>query len=186
MNAQDDKRETLLEKIKDLSHVEISVVMFYFQKHQMLKQTMSMVLSDARFKWSIKLHKGVTTINLVLIMMEVWRKHGVKETDKQILKPDLKLADIIEAKCSKDLRNGITKRLWPNTGSCYFGVNLKLFWKLSEVSCTLISIMAYLEGEREKVDFDKMSTTLKKLFARYYATPLEVYSNHKMLQKKKV
>ena len=101
---------------------------------------------DAGFKWFGKLHKGVIAIYLVLTMTYLWRKDNVKETVMQSLKPDPKLVDIIETKCSKDSWNGITSRLWPKISSCFFGVNLKPFCKLSEVSYTLISIMAYFEG----------------------------------------
>ncbi|XP_016434471.2 indole-3-acetic acid-amido synthetase GH3.6-like [Nicotiana tabacum] len=40
---------------------------------------------------------------------------SVREAVMEILKPDPKLADFIEAECSKDSWQGIITRLWPNT-----------------------------------------------------------------------
>lgn len=40
---------------------------------------------------------------------------SVREAVMKILKPDPKLADFIEAECSKDSWQGIITRLWPNT-----------------------------------------------------------------------
>ncbi|KAJ6752178.1 hypothetical protein OIU85_002584 [Salix viminalis] len=77
---------------------------------------------------------------------------SVREAVMKILESDPKLADFIEAECSKESWQGIiTSNQLPlvctmyASSECYFGVNLNPICKPSEVSYTLIPTMAYFE-----------------------------------------
>ncbi|KAF9610642.1 hypothetical protein IFM89_023898 [Coptis chinensis] len=77
---------------------------------------------------------------------------SVREAVLKVIKPNPKLADFIEAECSRNSRQGIiTSNGLPlvstlyASSECYFGLNLKPLCMPSEVSYTLIPTMAYFE-----------------------------------------